>query len=101
MSSAGAENTPSDEKRKQPSYYLIWFVLFALTAIEVGIAYVSGLPRTVLIVVLVGLAVWKATLVAMYYMHLRFERLRLILVATAPIPLAIILVLAVLLEYAW
>ena len=40
------------------------------------------------------------SLVAMYYMHLRYERLRLILLATAPIPLAIILVLAVLLEYA-
>jgi caa(3)-type oxidase subunit IV len=50
--------------------------------------------------VLVGLAVWKATLVAMYYMHLKFERLRVILVATAPLPLAIILVVAILLEYA-
>ncbi len=47
-----------------------------------------------------GLAVWKATLVAMYYMHLKFERLRLILLASAPLPLAVILVLAVLLEHA-
>jgi hypothetical protein len=36
----------------------------------------------------------------MYYMHLRFERLRVILLATAPLPLAIILVLAILLEHA-
>jgi cytochrome c oxidase subunit 4 len=88
------------EKRKQPSYMLIWFVLLVLTVVEVGIAYLSSLPRNVLIVVLVGLAIWKATLVAMYYMHLRFERLRVILLATAPLPLAIILVLAILLEYA-
>ncbi len=88
------------EKKKQPSYMLIWFVLLVLTVVEVGIAYVSSLPRNVLILVLVGLAVWKATLVAMYYMHLKFERLRLILLATAPLPLAIILVVAILLEYA-
>ncbi len=88
------------ERKKQPSYMLIWFVLLVLTVIEVGVAYVSSLPRNVLIVVLVGLAVWKATLVAMYYMHLKFERLRLILLATAPLPLAIILVVAILLEYA-
>lgn len=88
------------EKKKQPSYMLIWFVLLVLTVVEVGVAYLSSLPRNVLIVVLVGLAIWKATLVAMYYMHLRFERLRVILVAAAPLPLAVILVLAILLEYA-
>ncbi|UCC84517.1 MAG: cytochrome C oxidase subunit IV family protein [Gemmatimonadota bacterium] len=88
------------EKKKQPSYMLIWFVLLVLTIVEVGVAYVSSLPRNVLIVVLVGLAIWKATLVAMYYMHLKFERLRLILLATAPLPLAIILIVAILLEHA-
>jgi cytochrome c oxidase subunit 4 len=88
------------EKKKQPSYMLIWFVLLVLTVVEVGVAYMGSLPRNVLIVVLVGLAVWKATLVAMYYMHLKFERLRVILLATAPLPLAVILVLAILLEYA-
>lgn len=88
------------EKKKQPNYYFIWFLLLVLTVVEVGIAYLSGLPRSVLILVLVGLAIWKATLVAMYYMHLRFERLRVILLASAPLPLAVILVLAILLEYA-
>lgn len=87
-------------EKKQPKYYLIWFLLFVLTLVEVGVAYLSGLPRTLLILVLVGLAIWKATLVAMYYMHLKFERLRLILLAAAPLPLAVILVLGILLEYA-
>jgi cytochrome c oxidase subunit 4 len=87
-------------EKKQPSYMLIWFVLLVLTIVEVGIAYLSSLPRSVLIVVLVGLAIWKAALVAMYYMHLRFERLRVVLLAMAPLPLAVILVLVILLEYA-
>ncbi len=86
-------------EKKAPNYYLIWLFLAVLTAVEVGVAFISHLPRTALILILVGLAVWKATLVAMYYMHLRFERLRLILLASAPLPLAVILVLALLLEH--
>ncbi len=94
------ESSGSAETKKSPNYVFIWFLLFVLTVVEVGLAYMSTLPRNVLIIVLVGLAMWKATLVAMYYMHLRFERWRLIILATAPIPLALILVLGILLEYA-
>ncbi len=100
MSSSEDRSMESVEKKKQPNYYLIWFVLFALTVVEVTIAYLSGLPRNLLIVILLALTFWKATLVAMFYMHLKYERLRLILVATAPIPLVIIFILGVLLEYA-
>jgi caa(3)-type oxidase subunit IV len=99
MSGSEVGSVESTE-RKQPNYYFIWFLLFVLTMVEVGVAYVSALPRNLLILILLALALWKATLVAMYYMHLRYERLRLILLATAPIPLAVILVLGVLLEYA-
>ncbi len=88
-------------EKKQPPYYLIWLVLFVLTVLEVFVAFMGALPRNVLIVVLVGLAIWKAVLVAMYYMHLRWERARLIILAAVPIPLAFILVLAVLTEYVW
>ncbi len=88
-------------EKKQPPYYLIWLVLFVLTVLEVLVAFMSTLPRNVLIVVLVGMAIWKAVLVAMYYMHLRWERARLIVLAAVPIPLAFILVLAVLTEFVW
>ncbi len=88
-------------EKKQPPYYLIWLVLFVLTVLEVFVAFMSVLPRNVLILVLVGLAIWKALLVAMYYMHLRWERARLIILAAVPIPLAFILVLAVLTEFVW
>lgn len=88
------------EKKQSPKYLMIWLVLAVLTAVEVGVAFISHLPRTALILILVGLAIWKATLVALYYMHLKFERLRLILLATSPLPLAVILVVVVLLEYA-
>ena len=80
---------------KKPNYYLIWLYLLILTIAEVLVAFASGLPFQVLIFVLLGLAVWKAALVAMYYMHLRFEPPRLIVLALAPIPLAILITLVV------
>jgi caa(3)-type oxidase subunit IV len=50
---------------------------------------------------LLGLAVWKALLVALYFMHLRFETYRVRILAIAPLPLAVIMVIAVITEYVW
>jgi cytochrome c oxidase subunit 4 len=84
--------------RKQPNYMAVFAALAVLTVIEVGVAFI-GFGRKVTILILVGLAIWKATLVALYYMHLRFEPPRLVLMVLAPLPLAVILVLAVLTEF--
>lgn len=84
--------------RSGPNYYLVWFYLLVLTIVEVGVAFLSGLPDTVLILILLGLAVWKAALVAMYYMHLRFEPPRLVVMVLAPLPLAILITIVVLME---
>lgn len=83
---------------KKPNYMAVFVALAVLTLIEVGVAFL-GLGRVTTIIVLVGLAVWKAVLVALYYMHLRFEPPRLIVMVVAPLPLAFILVLAVLTEF--
>ena len=83
---------------RKPNYMAVFVALAVLTLIEVGVAFL-GLGRVTTIIVLVGLAVWKAVLVALYYMHLRFEPPRLIVMVVAPLPLALILVLAVLTEF--
>jgi cytochrome c oxidase subunit IV len=44
----------------------------------------------------VGLALSKASLVAMYYMHLKFERTTLGLIAVTPLLLCVLLVFALL-----
>jgi caa(3)-type oxidase subunit IV len=85
----------------RPNYILIWVYLFALTVIEVGAAFLSHIPKHWLILILVFFAVWKALLVALYFMHLKFERWRLRAIFMVPIPLAIILVLAVITEKIW
>ncbi len=52
------------------TYVAVFIVLAVLTAIEIGVTYLP-IPR---IPVLVPLALAKATLVAMFYMHLKYDR---------------------------
>jgi cytochrome c oxidase subunit 4 len=87
--------------RKHPNYVLIWVYLAVLTAVEVGIAFISHLPQAVIIPALVFLAVWKALLVALYFMHLKFEPRTLLILAIVPLPLAAIFVLAAMTEHVW
>lgn len=85
----------------RPNYILIWGYLFVLTVIEVLAAFLSGIPKQWLILILMILAVVKALLVAMYFMHLKFEAWRLRLIFMIPLPLAAILVLATITEQLW
>jgi len=87
-------------KHSHPNYIAIFVFLGVLTAVELGVAFLPW-PKTVLILLLVFLAMWKAVLVALYYMHLRYEPTRLRLLAIAPLPLAVILVVAVTREFRW
>ena len=83
---------------EEPRYFLIWFILFVLTMAEVGYAFLA-LPQWLLAAGLILMALWKALLLALYYMHLKFEPKRLWILAASPLPLAVILVIAVLTEF--
>lgn len=87
-----------EQTHAQPRYMLVWGILAVLMLFKVGLTYV-GWPKSVTVALLVIVAIWKAMLVAMYYMHLRWEPKRLIIMVLAPLPLALILVLAVLTEF--
>ena len=89
-----------EQEHKHPPYILIWVVLLVLTLAEVGMSlYMTNVSRVWLGVGLILMAVWKAVLVAMYYMHLKYEPARLWILAVSPLPLAVILVLAVISEF--
>ncbi len=60
-------------------YWRIWFVLLVLTVVMVFIDQ-SPLTRNLLVVVLVVVMLVKVSLIAGYFMHLRFEKMNLILV---------------------
>ena len=94
----GKPTAPDPGAHPHPPYIGIWVALAVLTALELGVAFLPW-PKLTLVLLLIGLAVWKALLVALYYMHLRFEPTRIRVLAIAPIPLAFILVLAVIQEF--
>ena len=87
--------------RKHPPYLRIWAWLAVLTVAEVGLALELPFSQNMKLLLLLVLAVWKAALVAMYFMHLRFERWGLRIIAIAALPLAAIFVLAAMTEKIW
>ena len=56
----------------------IWGWLVGLTLIEIFLAY-RPMPIHFMLVILMGLSIIKAALIVAYFMHLKFERLSLIL----------------------
>ncbi|HSQ12149.1 MAG: cytochrome C oxidase subunit IV family protein [Candidatus Binatia bacterium] len=77
------------------NYIKIFIILSVLTAVEIGVTFL-GLPRTLLVALLVGLAVWKAALVALHFMHLKIEKKTLTIVAIIPFILCVFLSLMLL-----
>ncbi len=52
--------------------------LLALTVVEVFLAYIH-VPLTIMLTILIGLSLIKAAMIIAYFMHLRFERMSLVL----------------------
>jgi caa(3)-type oxidase subunit IV len=77
------------------NYIKIFVILSVLTVIEVGITFL-GLPKMLLAALLITLAVWKAALVAMHFMHLKMEKTTLSIVAIIPFILCVFLILMLL-----
>jgi cytochrome c oxidase subunit 4 len=67
-------------------YWMVFGALSVLTVLEVGVVYL-GVPKTPLFIALSGLALVKATLVGLFFMHLKHETK--ILRRTVAIPMSI------------
>src|SRR5215218_4502304 len=68
----------------------IWVWLVVLTLIEIFLAY-KPMPIHIMLVVLLGLSIIKAALIVAYFMHLKFERLSLILTIVPMLVICILL----------
>jgi cytochrome c oxidase subunit 4 len=61
-----------------PLYMIVWGGLLILTLVEVLLAYLQ-VPVLVMLIALMGLSIMKAAMIIAYFMHLRFERLSMVL----------------------
>lgn len=77
------------ERHHHPNYIGVWVWLALLMLASVLAAYLHISAR-VIIAIILGLALIKGLLVALYYMHLRFERWWLWLAVLIPIAFALI-----------
>ena len=57
----------------ESQYVMIGVILAIITAAEVGLYYVTGMPNEALVPILLGLSAGKFLLVVMWFMHLRFD----------------------------
>ncbi len=85
----------STQAHKEPNYMAVFWWLFVLTILEVAVVY-TPLSKLVIAILLISMAISKASLVALYFMHLKFERLTLGLIALSPFILCVFLILMLL-----
>ena len=81
----------SEAVHEEPNYMGVFWWLLVLTILEIGVIY-APLVKVVIVILLIGLALTKATLVALYYMHLRFEKRTVGMIAVVPLVLCVFLI---------
>jgi cytochrome c oxidase subunit 4 len=72
------DTTPIHFEGSTKLFLIILGALLGLTLVEVYLAYVQ-VSVVLMLVILLGLSIIKAALIVAYFMHLRFERLSLVL----------------------
>ena len=69
-----AQLPPEDVEHPGPrQYVVVALVLAVLTAIEVALYYLEFIPQPVIVTTLMVLMVLKFAIVALWFMHLRFD----------------------------
>jgi caa(3)-type oxidase subunit IV len=96
-----AEEAARHAPRSRVQYLVAFGVLVALTLVELGVASTGGIPRTAAVVALVSLAIAKAALIALFYMHLRYETRFLQVTVLGPLVVPAIYGLLLMAETGW
>ena len=79
------------ESHSQSVYMRTFWYLLVLTILEIAVA-LSPLATLAKGLLLVGMALSKAALVALYFMHLKFEHVTLGVIAFTPLVICVFLV---------
>lgn len=89
----------AENHRKE--YWVVFLVLIVLTGLEIGVVYVPGIARPLLVSALVLLALAKAAFVMLFYMHLKHEVKVLKLTVMLPFALPALYALVLIFEAGW
>ncbi len=72
-------------------YYITWGWLLVMTLLALGVGSVDNMPGGLKAILLVGTTLAKVVVIAAFFMHLRFEKLNLVLITFTPLVLAMIM----------
>ncbi len=90
---------PHDVSRPMPHhvvpYVMIFLALVFLTAVTVAIAYVKFPSELINVMMALAVAIVKGSLVAFFFMHLKFEGKLIYLIFIVPLLLSILLIFAI------
>jgi|SRR4051794_16045063 cytochrome c oxidase subunit 4 len=76
------------------NYFLIFGVLVVLTGITVGVAYIDIQKEWIKVLLALTIASIKASFVAMFFMHLKFESKLIYFILIVPLVFTVVLVCA-------
>jgi len=89
---------PHDVSRPMPHhavpYFLIFFALLILTGVTVGVAFVTFPSELINVLIALAVAIVKGTLVALFFMHLKFEGKLIYLIVIVPLILCVLIIFA-------
>ncbi len=88
-------------RASRTQYLTVFLLLAVLTAVEVGVVYLPGIAKGPMVLALVGLAVAKASLVGLFFMHLRHETRALKLTVAVPLMTPGLYALVLVAEAGW
>jgi caa(3)-type oxidase subunit IV len=71
--------------RERAPYLVAFAVVIGLTLVEIGVVRSGGIPHRAAVIALIAIATAKAALIALFYMHLRYETRILKLTVIGPL----------------
>lgn len=80
------------DTKNRPNYFRIWIWLVVLVIVSITASFV--LPKSTALLLIFSVAVVKALLVVLNYMHLKYEKLLLYALAIVPLLIVAILIFA-------
>jgi caa(3)-type oxidase subunit IV len=72
-------------------YFITWVWLLVMTALALALGYVHSIPSGLKAALLVGITLAKIALIGAIFMHLKAEKLNLVMLTFSPLVLSIIL----------
>ncbi len=96
MSDSHDVHAEKHEAHPPVPYFLIFGTLVIFTGITIGASYIHFESHTANVLLALAIAAFKASLVMLFFMHLKYEKRPIVIIAIVPFVLVAVLITALL-----